>query len=121
MPPSENAIASTALDEMEGDPFDALADPHRRSIVEMLRDGERPVQHLADRLPISRPAVSRHLRVLKQAGLVTDRPAGTRCLYRLDDAGVEALRRYVDEVWGDAIRRFTIFAENTAPRSEADE
>ena len=109
---------SGALAGMEGDPFDALADPHRRSIVEMLRDGERPVQHLADRLPISRPAVSRHLRVLKRAGLVTDRPDGTRRLYRLDGAGVEAVRRYVDEIWGDAIRRFTMYAENTTPRPE---
>lgn len=107
--------SGTALNQMEGDPFDALSDPHRRSIVEMLRRGELPVQHLADQLPISRPAVSRHLRVLKRAGLVADRPEGTRRLYRLDDAGIEAVRRYVDDIWGDAIRRFTLFAENSTP------
>ena len=109
--------ASTAFDEVEGDPFDALADPHRRAILGLLREGEQPVQVMADQMPISRPAVSRHLRVLKQAGLVTDRPQGTRRLYRLDDHGLEAVRRYLDDVWGDAIRRFTLFAENTAQTS----
>jgi DNA-binding transcriptional ArsR family regulator len=105
---------------VEGDPFDALADPHRRSIVQMLREGERPVRHLAERLPISRPAVSRHLRVLKRAGLVTDRPEGTMRLYRLDDKGVEALRGYVEGVWAGAVTRFTLFAENTTPSNRRD-
>ena len=94
-------------------PFEALGDPQRRAIVELLRDGDRSVRELADALPISRPAVSRHLRLLKDAGLVTDRPEGTRRLYRLHDEGIEAVRRYLEEVWGDAAARFTLAAENT--------
>ena len=100
----------------QGDPFDALGDPNRRAIVEQLRGGDRSVQELADALPISRPAVSRHLRLLKQAGLVTDRPQGTRRLYRLHDEGVEAVRAYLEGVWGEAAARFAITAENTRER-----
>jgi DNA-binding transcriptional ArsR family regulator len=100
----------------EGDPFDALGDPNRRAIVEQLRAGDRSVKQLADALPISRPAVSRHLRLLKQAGLVTDRAEGTRRLYRLHDAGIEAVRAYLEEVWGDAATRFRLAAENTRER-----
>ena len=94
-------------------PFEALGDPHRRAIVELLAEGDRSVRELADALPISRPAVSRHLRLLKDAGLVTDRPEGTRRLYRLHDEGIEAVRRYLEEVWGDAAVRFRLAAENT--------
>jgi DNA-binding transcriptional ArsR family regulator len=94
-------------------PFEALGDPHRRAIVELLAEGDRSVRELADALPISRPAVSRHLRLLKDAGLVTDRPEGTRRLYRLHDEGIEAVRRYLEEVWGDAAARFKLAAENT--------
>jgi DNA-binding transcriptional ArsR family regulator len=94
-------------------PFEALGDPNRRAIVELLRDGDRSVQQLADALPISRPAVSRHLRLLKGAGLVIDRAEGTRRLYRLHDEGIEAVRRYLEDVWGDAAARFKIAAENT--------
>ena len=97
-------------------PFEALGDPNRRAIVELLRDGDRSVQALADQLPISRPAVSKHLRLLKQAGLVTDRAEGTRRLYRLHDEGIEAVRQYLEQVWGEAAARFTIAAENTEPR-----
>lgn len=100
----------------EGDPFDALGDPNRRAIVEQLRAGPRSVKELADALPISRPAVSRHLRLLKEAGLVTDRAEGTRRLYRLHDAGIEAVRDYLEQVWGDAATRFTLAAENTRER-----
>ena len=71
------------------------------------------MQEIADALPISRPAVSRHLRLLKGAGLVTDRPEGTRRVYRLHDAGIEAVRRYLEDVWGDAAARFKMAAENT--------
>src|SRR5688500_8500164 len=95
------------------DPFDALGDANRRAIVQLLRDGDRSVGELAARLPISRPAVSRHLRLLKEAGLVTDRAEGTRRLYRLHDEGIEAVRAYVEQVWGEAAARFTIAAENT--------
>jgi DNA-binding transcriptional ArsR family regulator len=99
-----------------GDPFDALGDPNRRAIVELLRGGDRSVRELADELPISRPAVSRHLRVLKRAGLVSDRPEGTRRLYRLHGEGIEAVRAYLEDVWGQAAARFRLAAENTAPR-----
>jgi DNA-binding transcriptional ArsR family regulator len=95
------------------DPFDALGDANRRAIVELLRGGDRSVRELADALPISRPAVSRHLRLLKQAGLVTDRADGTRRLYRLQEEGIAAVREYVEGLWGDAAARFKLVAENT--------
>ena len=98
-----------------GDPFDALGDPHRRAIVELLADRPRSVQEIADELPISRPAVSRHLRLLKEARLVADEPVGTRRLYRLDELGVEAVRAYLERVWGEAAARFRLVAENTTP------
>ena len=98
------------------DPFDALGDPNRRAIVEILASGDRSVQQLADALPISRPAVSRHLRLLKEAGLVLEEPRGTRRIYRLHDAGAAAVRRYLERVWGDAGARFRIVAENTTPK-----
>lgn len=109
------------LPQPGGDPFEALGDPNRRAIVELLGSGERTVRQIADALPISRPAVSRHLRLLKQAGLVIDHPSGTRRIYQLHDQGVEAVRAYLSEVWGDAAARFRIFAENTSPETEADE
>jgi DNA-binding transcriptional ArsR family regulator len=93
--------------------LDALGDPNRRAIVEILSGGGQSVQEIADRLPISRPAVSRHLRLLKCAGLVDDRAEGTRRIYRLRGEGVEAVRRYFAEVWDEAIPRFRIVAENT--------
>ncbi|MBA3235909.1 MAG: winged helix-turn-helix transcriptional regulator [Chloroflexi bacterium] len=95
------------------DPFEALGDANRRAIVELLRPGGQSVQELADALPISRPAVSRHLRLLKEAGLVVEEPLGTRRIYRLHDEGVEAVRRYLEQVWGDAATRFRLVAENT--------
>ena len=98
---------------MAVNPFEALGDPNRRAIVELLRTGDRSVQELADALPISRPAVSRHLRLLKEAGLVTDRPQGTRRLYRLHDEGIDAVRAYLEQVWGETAARFRIAAENT--------
>ena len=100
---------------LSGDPFDALGDPHRRAIVEVLRSGERSVREIADTLPISRPAVSRHLRLLKDAGLVIEEPRGTQHIYRLHDEGVEAVQAYLLRVWGEAAARFRLVAENTAP------
>src|SRR4051794_39832960 len=97
----------------KGDPFDALGDPHRRAIVEQLRAGDRSVRELADAPPISRPAASRHVRLLKDAGPVVARAEGRRRLYRLHDEGVEAVRAYLEDVWGEAAARFTIAAENT--------
>ncbi|MDQ6790766.1 MAG: metalloregulator ArsR/SmtB family transcription factor [Candidatus Dormibacteraeota bacterium] len=101
--------------ELCGDPFDALGDPNRRAIVELLGSGGRTVREIADQLPISRPAVSRHLRLLKEAGLVIDEARGTRRLYQLHDQGVEAVQAYLAEVWGEALARFRLLAENTKP------
>jgi DNA-binding transcriptional ArsR family regulator len=94
------------------DPFDALGDANRRAILALLGTHERSVQQLADALPISRPAVSRHLRVLKDAGLVTDRAEGTRRLYALQDHGVDVVRAYVEQVWGETAARFKLAADN---------
>jgi DNA-binding transcriptional ArsR family regulator len=100
-----------------GDPFEALADAHRRAIVELLHDGARSVQELADALPISRPAVSRHLRLLKAAGLVQDRAEGTRRLYRLHGEGAGVVRDYVARFWGEAATRLEPATEiTTGPR-----
>jgi DNA-binding transcriptional ArsR family regulator len=108
------------LHALPGDPFDALGDPNRRAIVELLAAGDRSVGELAGELPISRPAVSRHLRLLKEAGLVADRAEGTRRLYRLDDEGIEAVREYLEQVWGEAAARFRLLAENTGERAGRD-
>lgn len=78
----------------------------------MLRAGDRSVRELADELPISRPAVSRHLKLLKDAGLVTDRAEGTRRLYRLHGEGIAAVQAYLEQVWGDAAARFKLLADN---------
>ena len=97
------------------DPFEALGDPSRREILTLLARSELPVAAIADQLPISRPAVSRHLRVLKDAGLVTEAAAGTRRIYRLDGQGVLAVQRYLEQVWGESATRFRLYAENTTP------
>ena len=98
------------------DAFSALGDPHRRQILALLAESPRSVGALADDVPISRPAVSRHLRLLKEAGLVEESAEGTRRIYRLHDSGLEAVQRYLLEVWGDAAARFKVVAENTRPR-----
>jgi DNA-binding transcriptional ArsR family regulator len=102
---------------LAGDPFDALGDPNRRAIVELLGHGERSVGAIAATLPISRPAVSRHLRLLKEAGLVVEEARGTRRLYRLHDEGVAAVQDYLTRVWGETAARFRMYAENTVPDS----
>lgn len=84
----------------------ALGDPTRRRAFELLRTGPRSVGSLAADLPVSRPAVSQHLRVLKDAGLVRDEQSGTRRLYSVDPAGLEALREYLDAFWTDALASF---------------
>ena len=106
--------------ELHRDALDALGDANRRAIVEILGSGERSVQQIADQLPISRPAVSRHLRLLKDAGLVTDQTEGTRHIYQLRAEGVEAIREYFAAVWGEAISRFRLVAENTDPEVRDD-
>ena len=98
--------------ELHRDALDALGDANRRAIVEILGSGGRSVQEIADALPISRPAVSRHLRLLKDAGLVSDHADGTRHIYELRAEGVEAIRAYFADVWGQAVSRFRIVAEN---------
>ena len=92
--------------------FDALGDPTRREIFERLADGPKAVSELARDLPVSRPAVSQHLKVLKEAGLVTDEASGTRRLYRLDPGGLVPLRTYVDRFWTHALAAFKQAVEN---------
>ena len=89
----------------------ALADPTRRAIFERLADGPRAVGELARGLPVSRPAVSQHLKVLKEAGLVIDRADGTRRLYQLDPSGIEAVRAYFDTLWNHALTAFKAAVE----------
>lgn len=86
--------------------FDALGDVTRRALVERLRRGPLPVGELARGLPVSRPAVSQHLRVLKEAKLVRDEASGTRRYYSLDPSGFAMLRRYLDNFWGEALEAF---------------
>ena len=95
------------------DPFEALGDPTRRAILTLLGEGDRSVQELAERLPVSRPAVSRHLRLLKEAGLVREEPQGARRIYRLQEQGLAAVQAYLERVWGEAAARFRLVAENT--------
>jgi DNA-binding transcriptional ArsR family regulator len=91
--------------------MNALGDPTRRAIFEQLRRGPRAVGEIASELPVSRPAVSQHLRVLKDAGLVTERREGTRRLYRLDPDGLSELRDYFDDFWTEALAGFKAAAE----------
>jgi DNA-binding transcriptional ArsR family regulator len=86
--------------------LDALGDPTRRAILARLIDGPLPVGELARDFPVSRPAISQHLRVLKEAQLVVDRPAGNRRLYQLNPAGFETLREYLEQFWGQALSAF---------------
>ena len=98
-----------------GIPLDALGDPTRRQIFEALRNGPRSVGELASGLPVSRPAVSQHLRVLKDAGLVVDRRDGTRRLYRVDPDGLAGIRTYFDSFWDEALERFAAEARKETP------
>ena len=95
------------------DGFSALADPTRREIFELLARRPRPVGELAEGLPVSRPAVSQHLKVLRDAGLVTDTRDGSRRLYRVNPQGVAGMREYLDRFWSDALGAF-----ETAARME---
>ena len=93
------------------DGWTALGDPTRRAIFERLADHPLAVGELARELPVSRPAVSQHLKVLKDAGLVVVRPAGNRRIYQLDPAGVGALRAYLDQFWSRALVAYKAAAE----------
>jgi len=97
--------------QTNGHPLDALGDPTRRQVFELLRSGPLSVGELAEELPVSRPAVSQHLRVLEDAGLVVHTKAGTRNLYELDVSGVETLRDWVDGFWSEALARFKAVAD----------
>jgi DNA-binding transcriptional ArsR family regulator len=96
----------------------ALADPTRRAIFERLRSGPLPVGRLAEELPVSRPAVSQHLRVLREARLVSERREGTRRIYGVEPAGIQELRLYLDGFWDDVLAGFKARAEaeGTEPR-----
>jgi DNA-binding transcriptional ArsR family regulator len=103
-----------------GDAWGALGDPTRLAIIECLAERPRPVGELAAALPVSRPAVSQHLRVLKDAGLVTERAVGTRRIYRLNPSAVAALRDQLDTFWNRALANYAEAAESSAdtPSSE---
>ena len=95
----------------QSDRWTALGDPTRKAIFELLADRPRPVGELAKDLPVSRPAVSQHLKVLADAGLVSGRPAGNRRIYQLDADGVGALRAYLDRFWNRSLAAFKMAAE----------
>jgi DNA-binding transcriptional ArsR family regulator len=97
----------------------ALADPTRRSVFEALRAGPRPVGEIARGLPVSRPAVSQHLKVLKGAGLVREETQGTRHVYSIDPQGLGAIRKWLDQFWDEALTRFAAeFEQDTNRDSE---
>jgi DNA-binding transcriptional ArsR family regulator len=93
--------------------LDALGDPTRRRVLDLVREGALAVGEIAAELPVSRPAVSQHLRVLKGAGLVTESKNGTRHLYRVDPAGLSVLRTYLEGFWDDALAAFKVASERT--------
>ena len=86
--------------------LDALGDPTRRAVLRLLRNGPLPVTDIAQRFPISRPAISQHLRVLKEANLVLDRPEGNRRMYQINPQGFDSLREYFDQFWSIALTAF---------------
>jgi DNA-binding transcriptional ArsR family regulator len=94
--------------------LDALGDPTRRRVLERLRGGPCSVQEIAERMDVSRPAVSQHLKVLKEARLVVDRPEGARRLYSVDPRGIEAVRDWLEEFWDEALSAFKQAAEREA-------
>jgi len=93
--------------------FPALADPTRRAVFERLRAGGMSVAQIANNMPVSRPAVSQHLKTLKNAGLVADERQGTRRVYRIDPAGLGAIRAWLDQFWAVALEAFKAEAEQT--------
>jgi DNA-binding transcriptional ArsR family regulator len=109
--------SKVARADIAGDPFEALGDPNRREILRLLSRGDKPVQQIADAMSISRPAVSRHLRLLKDAGMVAEHAQGTRRIYHLQEQGLRAVQAYLEGIWGEAAARFRLFGENTEGRS----
>jgi DNA-binding transcriptional ArsR family regulator len=104
-----------------GEAIAALADPTRRTVFERLREGPRPVGEIARGLPVSRPAVSQHLRVLKAAGLVRERREGTRNYYSVDGDALAELREYFENFWDEALAAFKEHAEKGVEDESADE
>jgi DNA-binding transcriptional ArsR family regulator len=100
------------------EPLDVLGDANRRSIIQLLGESDRSVQQLADVLPISRPAVSRHLRLLKEAGLVSDHAEGTKNVFHLKSESLEELQSELAALWGNAAARFRLVAENASESGE---
>jgi DNA-binding transcriptional ArsR family regulator len=98
--------------------FTALSDPTRRAVFERLIDGSQPVGRIAKGMPVSRPAVSQHLKVLKEAGLVTDRAEGTRRVYSIDPNGLGAVRRYLDQFWDRTLEAFAAEVEKDTTQDE---
>lgn len=96
------------------DPIATLADPSRKRIFELLKSGPMHVGRIAEHLPISRPAVSQHLKVLKEAGLVQEAREGNRNAYSIDPRGLAAMQRWIDQFWGDALSAFKDQAETAA-------
>src|SRR5207253_6057268 len=96
--------------------FAALTDPTRRTVFEQLRSGGKPVGEIARDLPVSRPAVSQHLKVLKGAGLVADRSEGTRRIYYIDPKGLGAMRAWLDQFWDAALTAFAAEVERSKER-----
>src|SRR5215471_1727497 len=94
----------------------ALADPTRRRVFERLRSGPKAVGAIARGMPVSRPAVSQHLKALKEAGLVADRPEGTRRVYFIDPRGLGSLRRWLDQFWDEALAAFQAEVEREASK-----
>src|SRR5689334_2110403 len=94
--------------------FAALHDPTRRAVLERLRSGPKPVGEIASGLPVTRPAVSQHLKVLKEAGLVDDRSEGTRRIYQIDPKGLGAMRAWLDQFWDSALTAFATEVERAS-------
>ena len=101
--------------------FEALGDPTRLAIFQRVAARPHSVGEIAEHLPVSRPAVSQHLRVLKQAGLVADVKEGTRRVYQVKPEGIDALRKYFDQLWTRNLNAFKIAAEKAAERRNANE
>lgn len=117
---TEQREAVLRTDVPAGDPFGALGDPHRRQILDLIAATPRSVAAIAEEMPISRPAVSRHLRLLKDAGLVAEEAQGTRRIYQLRAEGADAMRAYLEAIWGETATRFRLAAENH-PRTRPGE
>jgi len=99
----------------------ALADPTRRAVFERLKEGPRPVGEIASGLPVTRPAVSQHLKILKDAGLVADRSVGTRRIYYIDPKGLGAMRAWLDQFWEASLDAFKLAAEAEAKKTKKEE